>query len=355
MVSRPWCRGATSIFRWALVLLACVFFAGCKREGVRVYLAPKETALAPAQAASGRPHVHYQLPRGWTELGGDGMRAARFSVPAEAGGDMDVSIIALPGITADKIDIVNIWREQVGLPQATPEELAGMTEGLEIAGKPAELFDMVSPEPLIQEKYKARILVAMVKDGETGWFMKMTGEQGAVLAQKPVFIEFLKSLTFDYGAHEAAPQFTENRQGALTNAKPKWEVPGHWKEVEPTEMLLAKFVVPGKGDEKAEVTVSVFPGDVGGPHANINRWRRQLGLAELDEQGTKALAQPLDGGVRDAMLVDMSGKSARLIGAIVPEGGRTWFYKLIGAPAVAEAEKTALVRLIQSAKHTNGG
>jgi hypothetical protein len=339
-----------------VALLACVSLAGCKREEVRVYLAPKDApAAATAQAASSRPHVHYQLPRGWTELGTDGMRAARFSVPAEAGGNIDVSVIALPGITAGNVDIVNLWREQVGLPKATQEELAGITEAVEIGGQRAELFDMVSPEPLIEEKYKARILVAMLKDGNTGWFMKMTGEESSVQRQKPVFVEFLKSVRFDYSAHEAEPQFTENREGARTNAKPAWEVPGHWKEVEATEMLLAKFVVAGKGDEKAEVTVSVFPGDVGGPHANINRWRKQIGLAELDEQGTKALAQPLDGSLGDAMLVDMSGKSARLIGAIVPEGSRTWFYKLIGAPAVAEAEKTALVRLIQSAKHTNGG
>ena len=78
-------------------------------------------------------------------------------------------------------------------------------------------------------------------------------------------------------------------------------------------------------------------------------------LPELDEQGTKSLAQPLDGGVADAMLVDMSGKTTRLIGAIVPDGSRTWFYKLMGSPAIAEAEKAALVRFIQSAKHANGG
>ena len=231
-----------------------------------------------------------------------------------------------------------------------------MTETVPIAGKQGDLFDMMSEELLVQNKHKARILVAMVKDGDTSWFMKMTGEQASVAAQKPAFVEFLKSLTFDYGTHESAPQFTSTapQRATTAGAKPAWEIPTNWKEVEPTEMLLAKFLVTGSANEKAEVTVSVFPGDVGGPHANINRWRRQLGLPELDEQGTKSLAQPLDGAA-DAMLVDMSGKSARLIGAIVPEGSRTWFYKLMGSPTIAEAEKAALVKFIQSAKHSNGG
>lgn len=285
------------------------------------------------------------------------MRAARFSVPTPSGNDLDVSILALPGITAGKLDIVNIWRDQVRLPLATEQELASMSEAVEIGGKPGELFEMVSAEPLIEEKHKARILVAMVKDGDTSWFMKMAGEEESVRAQKPVFVEFLKSLTFDYTAHEAPAQFSANRgdDKPPSGPKPEWQVPAHWKEVEPTEMLLAKFLVTGGTNEKAEITVSVFPGDVGGPHANINRWRRQLGLPELDEQGTKKLAQPLDAGKPDAMLVDMSGETTRLIGAIVPEGGRTWFYKLMGSPTVAEAEKATLVRFIQSAKHNNGG
>lgn len=345
---------ATSISQWT-ALLVCLAILGCKRQEVRVYYAPKEAVAA--RTSGGQPHIHYKLPAGWTELESGGMRAARFSVPGQTGGDIDVSVIALPGINAGKLDIVNLWREQVRLPKVSEEDLAGMTERVAIADQQAELFDMVSEDPLIQEKHKARILVAMVKDGETSWFMKMTGEEGSVRAQKPAFLEFLKSLTFDYAAHDERPQVASNapKRATAAGAKPAWDIPPHWKEVEPTEMLLAKFLVTGKADEKAEVTVSVFPGDVGGPHANINRWRRQLELPELDEQGTKGLVQRLEGGTPESMLVDMSGKTTRLIAAIVPAGSQTWFYKLMGSPAVAEAEKAALVRFIQSAKHANGG
>jgi hypothetical protein len=322
---------------------------GCQREEVRVYTAPKERA---------EPHVHYHVPEGWNELPAGGMRAARLAVPNSSGHDLDVSVIALPGITATRLDIVNLWREQVKLPAVTEVDLASMTERVAVGDKQGDLFDMVSSETLIDEKHPARILVAMVKDNDTSWFMKMTGEDAAVRAQKPKFLEFLKSLTFDYSAHSSEPQVTAQSRQTNAGDKPAWQVPANWKEVAPTEMLLAKFIVPGQGEERAEVTVSVFPGDVGGLHANVNRWRRQIGLPEVDEKATRELAQPLKGVSGDAVIVDMSGATTRLIGAIVPEGGRTWFYKMTGAPDVTAAEKESLVKFVQSAKpgrQSNGG
>jgi len=356
-------RRATSIPPWAVALSCTLVLAGCKREEIRVYTAPKDLPPPTSEHASHsqrvQPHAHYKVPEGWNELPAEGMRAARFSVPTSSGNNLDVSVISLPGVAAGKIDIVNLWREQVNLPKASEADLASMSETVRIGEKQGDLFDMVSAEALINEKDKARILVAMVKDGNTSWFMKMTGEDAAVREQKPKFIEFLNSLTFDYGSHAAEPQTTSVPPPQNTNSggKPAWQVPPNWKEVAPTEMLLAKFVVPGNGEEKAEVTVSVFPGDVGGVHANVNRWRRQIGLPEADEKTTKELARPLEGVSHNAVLVDMSGATTRVIGAIVPDGGRTWFYKLSGSPNVAEAEKNSLVRFVQSAQQPkqNGG
>ena len=288
------------------------------------------------------------------------MRAARFSVPGKVGGNLDVSIIPLPGINASKLDIVNLWRDQVQLGRIEEPDLERITERVQIGQLQGELYDMVSTNAMIEDKYKARILVAMVKDADTSWFVKMTGEDESVREQKPVFVEFMKSLSFDYSGHDAAPRTTSTQSGTST-AKPAWQVPANWKEVEPTEMLLAKFVVPGKGAEQAEVTVSAFPGEAGGLFGNVNRWRRQINLPPINEDELKTLVQPLDLAGGNAMLVDMKGQSAetqattRLIVAVVPEGGRTWFYKLMGADSVVESEKQALINFVKSAKNANGG
>jgi len=59
------------------------------------------------------------------------------------------------------------------------------------------------------------------------------------------------------------------------------------------------------------------------------------------------------------MLLDMSGQNqmtkgkVRLISVIVPREGQTWFYKLTGDPAVAERQKTAFIRFVQSVRYPN--
>src|SRR6185436_7389792 len=143
-------------------------------------------------------------------------------------------------------------------------------------------------------------------------------------------------------------------------AKPNWDVPADWKEQPPSQMLLAKFLLGGDAGAKAEVTVSVFPGDTGGLLANVNRWRGQVGLTPVEQPELKTLASvDVIGG--KATLVDVTGvcprngQKARLIGAIVPREGNTWFYKMMGDEAVAEQQKAAFVKFIQTVRYPNAG
>ena len=118
-------------------------------------------------------------------------------------------------------------------------------------------------------------------------------------------------------------------------------------------MVLGKFSVEADGG-KAEVTVSAFPGDVGGLLANINRWRGQVGLSEIAESDLSSNVTPLDLAGSKATLIDVSGvnpkngQKTRLIGAIVPREGKTWFFKLSGDEQVAEKEKGAFVKFVQT-------
>ena len=58
-----------------------------------------------------------------------------------------------------------------------------------------------------------------------------------------------------------------------------------------------------------------------------------------------------------ASLVDLSGTDARtgqptrLIGAIVPQSGQTWFYKLMGDAKVVESQKDAFTQFVQGVKY----
>jgi hypothetical protein len=113
-------------------------------------------------------------------------------------------------------------------------------------------------------------------------------------------------------------------------------------------MQVAKFSVPAKGDAKAEVSVSIFPSDTGGTLSNIRRWRTQIGLGDAPDAELSKLAAPLDPQNAGAILVDMANGSQRLLGAIVPRGGRWFFYKLLGDEAAVAPQKEAFVAFVKS-------
>jgi hypothetical protein len=121
-------------------------------------------------------------------------------------------------------------------------------------------------------------------------------------------------------------------------------------------MLLAKYSV-AEGDTSADITISFFPGEVGGVLANVNRWRGMVGLPPLATDGLDKATESLDVPGGKAILVDVNGKSAktgkesRLIGVIWPREGQTWFYKLAGDPSIVDKENAAFRKFVQSVRY----
>jgi hypothetical protein len=146
---------------------------------------------------------------------------------------------------------------------------------------------------------------------------------------------------------------------SASEGKPSWQVPESWKEVSGGPFLVAKFLITGADNAQAAVNVSMSAGEGGGLSMNVNRWRGQLGLSPLSQADLDKLVTSLDTAAGKAMLVDMAGvdgrtsQKARLIGAIVPQGSRTWFYKLMGNEQVVEKEKDAFSKFVQTAKYPN--
>jgi len=361
MKQLPFLRGVHS-GRLALALLCYGgLFAGCGRNDIRVYTVPKEQPSLAEAETSGPPEVHWKLPEGWEEREGDQMRLARFAVKGTNGEAADVSIIPLGEVAADKrMDLVNIFRNQIQLPPAAPSELTNTP--VTVGPGTGDLYEMVSEKPVLDDK-NARVLLAML-DWQNGvWLFKMSGHDDFVARQKPAFESFLKSISIEKSAAPAIGRIAStnskriHKPGAedTTNpAKPVWKVPSEWQEQSPGQINLAKWIVGSDSGGSAEVTVSAFPGDVGGLLANVNRWRGQVGLGNISQSDLSSHVTPVDVPGGKAMLVDVTGSNpkngqkARLIGAIVPREGRTWFFKLMGDEQVAEKQKSVFVRFVQT-------
>lgn len=321
----------------------------------------------PDTSGAAGPALEYQRPTDWQEAPPGQMRVASFRVAGQDGKQADVSVIPLPGMTGSDLDNVNRWRGQVSLPGVSEAELAKLAQPVEIAGQPATLYEQAGINP--ESGKKTRILAAITRRDDAAWFFKMTGDDNLVVQQKPVFIAFLKSVTFPMAAAQAQlpPSHPPIDAGSMMaqpasapssgQAKPNWQVPSDWKEVPAGQFLVAKFALPGGGGEPAAVNVSMAAGDGGGLLANLNRWRGQLGLAPVAEADLATQVQSLDLPGGKATLTDISGQDARtgqkarLLAVVVPQSGDTWFYKLMGNAQVVQQEKDAFLKFVQGVKY----
>lgn len=146
-------------------------------------------------------------------------------------------------------------------------------------------------------------------------------------------------------ANTAVP--TASDASALT-----WTAPSTWTAKPPGSMRKGSYAVKGSGAE-ADLGITAFPGDTGGLHANLNRWRGQVGLPPASPAELDAALLHLDGqGVHfDVIeLVGTGNAPMRMLGAITSHGGNSWFFKLLGPDALVAAEKPAYLEFLQTVK-----
>jgi hypothetical protein len=326
------------------ISVPAAILAGCKKEEIRVYHAPKEKTPVRAMAQHPstprlRPQVIWTLPKGWKEMGPGQMSVASFAITGPGGQEAQVTITPLTQLAGREAVVVNMWRQQMGLEEISPEAVTKQLQPVEVGSEKGKLFEVSGKAESGSEP--VRIVTAMVHRSDASWFYKLSGDATLVETQKPIFIEFLKSIRLT----EAAPTDADS---TAAGSKPKWQVPTEWKELPPGQMQVAKFALPERSGAKAEVFVSVFDTDTGGTLANVNRWRRQIGLAEIQQNELKPLLSSLDPANPQAMLVDMTNNNKRLLGAIVPRGGRYWFYKLQGDADAVTPEKEDFMTFAKS-------
>ena len=131
-----------------------------------------------------------------------------------------------------------------------------------------------------------------------------------------------------------------------------WTAPAHWGEGGERPMRKATFVITGEDGTTAELAVTAFPGNVGGNLANVNRWREQLGVKPVSEAELGRLLQNIDVGDLNIDVAELTGPGSpparRVLGAIVPYQGATWFFKLDGPDALVSREKTIFLSFLQT-------
>lgn len=344
----------------ALVLLGLV---GCGGEDVRVYDVPKESAPPTAMAAANLPPGHppvgeghapvgslpaieSQTPPGWQPAPKGEFRVLSYRVNGLDGTMADVSVIPLPAMPEGDVGNVNRWRAQVGLPALSAEEVTRSAQRIEIAGAPADLYELAG-ETLT-------VLGAIQHRGGVSWYYKMTGHRELVSEQRQAFLDFLQSVRFASAppaTREAAGSPAMSAGATSRTPRPRWSIPAGWSETEPGAFLVAKFLVRGDDGSSGQVNVSSSRGDGGGLIANINRWRQQLGLPAWSAQEVAQAVREAETKGGPAVFVELQSADTTVLGAMVTRPGETWFYKLTAPPALAAAQREVFWQFVRETEY----
>ena len=138
----------------------------------------------------------------------------------------------------------------------------------------------------------------------------------------------------------------------------QWIQPEHWNEIEGSQFSLMDFEAVHDG-QRAAISVTKLAKNAGGELANVNRWRKQIGLKEIELAQLEKTKQPFAVDGNPGTFVELKGtrdgKPATTLGVIhtityrtLPE---TWFYKITGDTAAVVKEKDAFRDYVRSARY----
>ncbi len=167
---------------------------------------------------------------------------------------------------------------------------------------------------------------------------------------------------------DAAGQTPAAPEAGVSAEALAWTLPDAWRE-QPGDSPM-RHATLYSGDPAAEdtltVTVSRFAGDIGGLLANVNRWRRQVGLEPVDAERVMQDIEPIEDSVVPCLMIDLTGEASapampgmpapegpsegpvRLIVAWFSDGTHHWFFKAVATPEVMEQHAAAFAQLIAS-------
>ena len=157
-------------------------------------------------------------------------------------------------------------------------------------------------------------------------------------------------------ANAGAPDTGMVTTPVATSAGPglAWTAPAHWQSKPGNAMRKGSYAINGEGGLTADLSITAFPGDVGGEVANVNRWRGQIGLTPLADADVASAVTRSSANGLTLNVVDFANLGAatpiRIVGAMVPHEGATWFFKLMGPDALVAKEKPSFLEFLKTVK-----
>ena len=305
--------------------------------------------FASVRIAAGKPHPDWQLPDGWEEQPGTGLRIATITIPT-SGKPLELSVTSLPwtGTQADLLSNVNRWRGQMQLAPIGPPGLADCTRELAVDGTTLTVVDL-----------RGRMQsTGMTPPFAAGGLASPGGNSGLPGA--------------DLAAPQSVPEMPAghpafSRSGAADKISVEYESPPGWQSQPASGIRRAVFRVTD-GSREAMVTVIDFPAGAGpmiaDPLANVNRWRSEVGLEPLSADDLSAATEPIEiaslqasyvEAIPDASKSQESKADHGTLAAMATSGDVVWFFKITGDRELVVAQRDQFKTFLKSVRFTARG
>jgi len=351
--------------------LALVFFS-CGRAEIEEYHAPKTDFSSKPVNIGQNGHSHpvaaeepkWDLPEGWTAHPGSGLRFATLHID-DGTPPLELRVTPLALSAGDPLSNVNRWASQIGLPPYQPSQLGSVLRDVNIQGRAAKVAKLVGPPS--EADPAQQILAAIIPGERSAWFFMIMGEEERVSPFEGRFDSFLQTVSISNGEVPASAESGGGSEPASAGQSVApgssgetmtWQLPENWVEQPGASAMRVATIVAELGGESAEITVTKFPGNVGGLLPNINRWRGQLGLPAV----SSVAAQPLEElrvAATPAKFLDLvadpnSVGGKRMYVVSVARREMTWFLKMTGPAGFLETQRPAYDAFVASVGFTGG-
>jgi hypothetical protein len=346
---------------------ASALIAACDRKSeIKVYrvskapleeAAPQQTDMAPTNAPSpGIPHgptqnvsTQVETPPSWESQPLSQMRQASFVVKGENGAVADISLVSLGAAAGNVLDNVNRWLNQLGQPAVTEQQLRQIAQHLTTSLGQVTIVDLAGLPAGADPAKDGRTIAAMVSTNSSTLFFKMRGNADLVEAQKADFIKWVAAACNEQSKTKSPGTTAANGDDAGPPRRQlTWKTPEGWSEVPPSAMRYASFAVSGTNGDKIDISIVTFPGTGGSDLDNVNRWRGQIQLPPTDEKTIESQIEPLPVGNTKFSTIDIAGPDARTMAAWIRRDNGVWFFKMTGAKASVEQEKSKFFDFLRS-------
>lgn len=279
----------------ATLLLGALGVSGCGDDDAPRPLEPGRHREAPDRdvppGASARDRLGLPppapvadvVPTGWSAQAPGSMRLLSFRVAGTVPGDVSVSV-ASGSVPAN----VNRWRSQLGLAPLDEAHVADLPRTALLGGPAARVNERGTFQGMKGEPQPDFAILGLISErGPQRLFVKFVGPATLVAAQTQAFDQFVAGLR--EAADEPEAGAPPEPPPGIDPSKLRYDaIPPGWK-VQPASKPFRLAELRIDGATGVEGVVSHLIGDGGGLANNLNRWRGQMGAAELTEAEIAAL------------------------------------------------------------------